>query len=82
MHQMAKSEFEKHFHVQRVSAKHGVNDDFAFLSEHAIFRPPPNKNPLPIVLKFCTVDYVGETTKHAKMVTIGWVGAAPHIAEI
>jgi hypothetical protein len=26
----------------------------------------PTKNPRPIVLKFCTVDYVGETTKHAK----------------
>jgi hypothetical protein len=25
------------FHVQRVSAKHGVKDDFAFLREHAIF---------------------------------------------
>jgi hypothetical protein len=34
------------FHVQRVSAKHGVKDDFAFLWEHAIFRHPPNKNPL------------------------------------
>jgi hypothetical protein len=33
-------------HVQRVSAKHGVKDDFAFLWEHAIFRHPPNKNPL------------------------------------
>jgi hypothetical protein len=26
----------------------------------------PTKTPWPIVLKFCTVDYVGETTKHAK----------------
>jgi hypothetical protein len=34
------------YHVQRVSAKHGVKDDFAFLWEHAIFRHPPNKNPL------------------------------------
>jgi hypothetical protein len=33
-------------HVQRVSAKHGVKDDFAFLWEHAIFRHPPNKNSL------------------------------------
>jgi hypothetical protein len=33
-------------HVQRVSAKHGVKDDFAFLWEHAIFRHPPNKNHL------------------------------------
>jgi hypothetical protein len=33
------------FHAQRVSAKHGVKDDFAFLWEHAIFRHPPNKNP-------------------------------------
>jgi hypothetical protein len=33
-------------HVQRVSAKHGVKDDFAFPWEHAIFRHPPNKNPL------------------------------------
>jgi transposase InsO family protein len=33
-------------HAQRVSAKHGVKDDFAFLWEHAIFRHPPNKNPL------------------------------------
>jgi hypothetical protein len=33
-------------HVQLVSAKHGVMDDFAFLWEHAIFRHPPNKNPL------------------------------------
>jgi hypothetical protein len=33
-------------HVQRVSAEHGVKDDFAFLWEHAIFRHPPNKNPL------------------------------------
>jgi hypothetical protein len=32
--------------VQRVSAKHGAKDDFAFLWEHAIFRHPPNKNPL------------------------------------
>jgi hypothetical protein len=39
---------DKHiyFHVQRVSAKHGVKDDFAFLWEHAIFRQSPNKNPL------------------------------------
>jgi hypothetical protein len=34
------------YHVQRVSAKHGVKDDFAFLWEHAIFRHPPNKTPL------------------------------------
>jgi hypothetical protein len=34
------------YHVQRVSAKHGVKDDFAFLWEHAIFRQSPNKNPL------------------------------------
>jgi hypothetical protein len=34
------------YHVQRVSAIHGVKDDFAFLWEHAIFRHPPNKNPL------------------------------------
>jgi hypothetical protein len=34
------------YHVQRVSAKHGVKDDFAFLWEHAIFRHPPNKKPL------------------------------------
>jgi hypothetical protein len=34
------------YHVQRVSAKHGVKDDFAFLWEHAIFRHPPNRNPL------------------------------------
>jgi hypothetical protein len=34
------------YHVQRVSAMHGVKDDFAFLWEHAIFRHPPNKNPL------------------------------------
>jgi hypothetical protein len=34
------------YHVQRVSAKHGVKDDFVFLWEHAIFRHPPNKNPL------------------------------------
>jgi hypothetical protein len=33
-------------HVQLVSAKHGVKDDFAFLWEHAIFRHPPDKNPL------------------------------------
>jgi hypothetical protein len=33
-------------HVQRVSAKHGVKDDLAFLWEYAIFRHPPNKNPL------------------------------------
>jgi hypothetical protein len=33
-------------HVQRVSAKHGIKDDFAFLWEHAIFRHPPNKNHL------------------------------------
>jgi hypothetical protein len=33
-------------HVQRVSAKHGVKDDFAFLWEHAIFRHPPDKIPL------------------------------------
>jgi hypothetical protein len=33
-------------HVQRVSAKHGVKDDFAFLWEHAIFRHQPNKNHL------------------------------------
>jgi hypothetical protein len=26
------------YHVQRVSAKYGVKDDFAFLWEHAIFR--------------------------------------------
>jgi hypothetical protein len=26
----------------------------------------PTKTPWPIILKFCTVDYVGETTKHAK----------------
>jgi hypothetical protein len=26
----------------------------------------PTKTPWPIVLKFCTVDYVGETIKHAK----------------
>jgi hypothetical protein len=26
----------------------------------------PTKAPWPIVLKFCTIDYVGETTKHAK----------------
>jgi hypothetical protein len=32
--------------MQRVSAKHGVKDDFAFLWEHAIFRHPPDKNPL------------------------------------
>jgi hypothetical protein len=36
----------KTFYVQRVSAKHGVKDDFAFLWEHAIFRQSPNKNPL------------------------------------
>jgi hypothetical protein len=35
-----------HDHVQRLSAKHGVKDDFAFLWEHAIFRRPPNKNAL------------------------------------
>jgi hypothetical protein len=34
------------YHVQRVSAKHGVKDDCAFLWEHAIFRHPPNKHPL------------------------------------
>jgi hypothetical protein len=34
------------YHVQRVSAKHGVKDDFTFLWEYAIFRHPPNKNPL------------------------------------
>jgi hypothetical protein len=38
--------FTASYHVQRVSAKHGVKDDFAFLWEHAIFRHPPNKNPL------------------------------------
>jgi hypothetical protein len=35
----------RNYHVQRVSAKHGVKDDFAFPWEHAIFRHPPNKNP-------------------------------------
>jgi hypothetical protein len=33
-------------HVQRVSAKHGVEDDFPFLWEPAIFKHPPHKNPL------------------------------------
>jgi hypothetical protein len=33
------------FTCKRVSAKHGVKDDFAFLWEHASFRHPPNKNP-------------------------------------
>jgi hypothetical protein len=28
--------------------------------------PHPTKTPWPIVLKFCTVDYIGKTTKHAK----------------
>jgi hypothetical protein len=31
---------------KRVSAKHSAEDDFAFLWEHAIFRYPPNENPL------------------------------------
>jgi hypothetical protein len=53
-------------HVQRVSAKHGVKDDFAFLWEHAIFRQSPNKNHLTDRSEICTIDYVGETTKRAK----------------
>jgi hypothetical protein len=40
------TQFERTDHVQRVSAKHGVKDDFAFLWENAIFRHSPNKNPL------------------------------------
>jgi hypothetical protein len=77
------------YHVQRVSAKHGVKYDFAFLWEHTITCSAlalstvlrttslsygnmpfsgthPTKTPWPIVLKFCTIDYVGETTKPAK----------------
>jgi hypothetical protein len=44
--QMTFNDVGYYCHVQRVSAKHGVKDDFAFLWEHAIFRHPPNKNPL------------------------------------
>jgi hypothetical protein len=54
-------------HVQRVSAKHGVKDDFAFLWEHAIFRHPPNKNPLTdrseILHKFCTKNGYNRLTR-------------------
>jgi hypothetical protein len=53
-------------HVHRVSAKHGVKEDFAFLWEHAIFRHPPNKNLLTDRSEILTVDYFRETTKHAK----------------
>jgi hypothetical protein len=31
---------------KRVSTKHSVKNDFAFISEHAIFRHLPNENPL------------------------------------
>jgi hypothetical protein len=40
--------YYKIHHVQSALALsiHGVKDDFAFLWEHAIFRHPPNENPL------------------------------------
>jgi hypothetical protein len=53
-------------HVQRVSAKHGVKDDCAFLWEHAIFRHPPNKIPLTDRSEILHSWLVGKTTKHAK----------------
>ena len=62
---------------KRGSAKHSVKDDHAFLWEHAIFRYLPAETPQPIKMKFCTIDYVDEIRRYAKMVGIGWLGAAP-----
>jgi hypothetical protein len=42
----------------------------------------PAETPQPIKMKFCTIDYVGEITRCAKMVGIGWLEAAPQIGEI
>jgi hypothetical protein len=69
--------------VQRLSAKHGVKDDFAFLWEHAILRHPPKKNPLTDRSDiFAQLITSARPLNMPKMVTIGWVGAAPHIGEI
>ena len=51
---------------KRGSAKHSVKDDHAFLWEHAILTYLPSRNPSPIKMKFCTIDYVGELTRCAK----------------
>jgi hypothetical protein len=59
-----------------------VKDDFAFLWEHAIFRYSLNENPYTDHSEILRFDYVGETTKLAKIVARGWLGAAPQIGEI
>jgi hypothetical protein len=51
---------------KRGSAKHSVKDDYAFLRFSGTC---PAETPQPINMKFCTIDYVGEVTRCAK---IGW----------
>jgi hypothetical protein len=43
-----------------------IMDDSAFLWEHAIFGPPPHRNPFADRYEFRTIDNVGEVTRCAK----------------
>jgi hypothetical protein len=55
---------------KRVSAKHSVMDDLAFLPEHAIFCYLPNRHPSTNRYKnFAQLIKVGEITKFTKN---GW----------
>ena len=52
----------------RASAKHSVKDDHAFPWKHIRFSGTyPAETPQPIKMKFCTIDYVGELTRCAKI---------------
>jgi hypothetical protein len=55
--------FRSEITCKRGIAKHCVKDTMhAFLRKHTIFGYLPNRNPQPIIPKYCTIDYVGEVT--------------------
>jgi hypothetical protein len=42
----------------------------------------PAETPQLIKIKFCTIDYIAWLRNVSKMVSIGWLAAAPQIGEI
>jgi hypothetical protein len=54
-----------------------LKDDHALSYGNMRFsRTCPAETPQLIKMKFCTIEYVGKITRCAKMVGIGWLGAA------
>ena len=59
-----------------------VNGDFSFLWVIQKFDPHRIKTPDPIEIKFGTVDYVGEGTRHANFYANSSKGASRQMGEI